>query len=443
MAATNPKTTTMTATSPKTATMTTTSPKTTTMTTTSPKTTTMTATSPKTTTMTETSPKITTKTATSPKTTTMTENSPKTTTMTATSRSKTTTMYTLEKSDLTITEEVTATIQHTRCEQIGESCTTTRALGMESHNITDRRIVVSSRGTYRIAYSGGVNKQHDSAQRARLDHFLYWVPRNDDPSPWVQVYVGLGKIVSGIIIQGFKQHWTRHDFIKVQVNGHNFENINASLESAWTDDPEAHSTLMFGSPVVTSVIRLQPRDCLEITKDLTIGNQIQTQISDCALKMEILGCENTQACSCLKPLGMENGGIKESQIFVSTNANYRNNSRLHHSSHWFAYLSPSPWIQINFNKRVNIFGIIMQGNRVANGSSSWVKHCTIEVDNASPMAIQPQGYAANFDWYTPVTIIFEEPLESGYIKVIPNDCHNGLCRVRMEILGPCHNNSSP
>ncbi|XP_072051472.1 uncharacterized protein [Amphiura filiformis] len=428
--ATSPRTTTMTTTSPTTTTMTATSPTTTTKTTTSPKTVTVTATTPKTTTMTATSPKTTTTAATSPETTTkttiLTATSSKASTMKETSPS-TTTKTVVETSDTPITEKVTVTQQQSSCTS-GQivACTTPHALGMYTHNITDRRIVVSSRGTYTIAYSSGANEQYDSAQRARIDHLLYWAPRNDDPNPWVQVYVGLGKMVSGIIIQGFKQHWTRPDFIKVQVNGRNFESVNASPESAWIYDPESHTTLMFEDPVITSVIRIQPQDCLPITKNLANGNQIH--ISDCALRMEILGCKNTQDCGCVKPLGMESHQIHEPQIFVSSNDSKKNYARLHNGQFWPA--SPSNWIKVILNQKFNISGIVIQGS-----GDHWVERCIIEADSSAMFG--SQEFEANFDGYAPVSIIFEEPVETRNIRVKPTVCYNGYCKLRMEILGPC------
>ncbi|XP_072050030.1 lactadherin-like [Amphiura filiformis] len=423
---TSSKTTNNTAASPKTTTNTVTSPKTTTMTATIRKTTINTAISSKTTTNTTTSPKTATMTATSPRTTTKTATSHNTITMTTTSP-KTNNMTTVETSDSAITEKVTVT-QHTRCSsgQIA-GCTTPHALGMESHDIKDRRIAVSSRGTYKIINSNtNTIEQKHSAQRVRLDHGRYWVPDSSDTNPWVQVYVGFGKRVSGIIIQGFKQHWIHHDFIKVQINGRNFESVNSSLESAWIDDPESHTTLMFERPVITSVIRVQPQDCMEITKDLANGNQIT--ISDCALRMEILGCENTQECGCVKPLGMESQQIYEGQIFVSYNIASKNFARLHNGSYWDA--PPSNSIGVTWNQKVNISGIIIQGS-----GDQWVERCIIEADS-SPM-FGSQEFEANFDGDAPVSIIFEEPVETSYIIVTPTVCPGNYCKLRMEILGPC------
>ncbi|XP_072051470.1 lactadherin-like [Amphiura filiformis] len=322
-------------------------------------------------------------------------------------------MTAVETSDSRITERVTVTQQQHTCisEQIG-GCA--HALGMENLDIPQKRIVISSRGTYNIINSNtNTTELKKSAQFVRLNHNKYWVPDSDDPSPWVQVYLGLGKIVSGIIIQGLKQLWTRHDFIKVQA-------------TACTDDPELHMTLMFEKPVNTSVIRVQPQDCLEITKNVTTG--IQITISDCAMKMEILGCENTQEIGCVKPLGMESHEIDDAQISVSSNVGKKNYARLYDVKFWSASL-PS-WIKVNLNHKVNISGIIIQGS-----GNQWVERCIIEADTSAMSG--SQEFEANFDGYTPVSIIFEEPVETSYIKVTPTVCHGGYCKLRMEILRPC------
>ncbi|XP_072051473.1 lactadherin-like [Amphiura filiformis] len=310
-------------------------------------------------------------------------------------------------------------------------------LGMKNRDIPATRIKVSSRGEYYIINSNdNTSTHHKGGSHARLDRFHYWVPDNDDINPWVQVYVGLGKIVSGIIIQGFKQHWTRHDFIKVQVNGSIFESINANLESTWTHDhPASHATLMFEKPVVTSVVRVEPNDCSETTRKLTNGNQIV--ILDCALRMELLGCGNIPEHGCVKPLGMETGDIQGTQIRVSYNHHQSNESRLNYRGYWGGS-SPNinRWIMVYFGYVVNISGIVIQGYEVY-----WVELFVIEEMN-NP-TIGTQEYAANFDGYTPVTVLFEKLVHTTYIKVTPTACHNGYCGVRMEILGICDDNSNP
>ncbi|XP_072016709.1 neuropilin-1-like [Amphiura filiformis] len=319
-------------------------------------------------------------------------------------------------------------------------CSTSVALGMQDGRISNRRIVASSSvQTQDIRDVFNETETYDlSPYNARLGYGGCWIPSITDTNKWIQVYVGLGKILTGITSQGFESYYVKTCYIEVQKNDNRWKKHKNGGSRVFVANTDATSNaiLMFDTPILTSVLRIQPIECTKYSL-----------VDVCALRMEILGCKTTPKSGpngdCVRRLGMESHKINQTQITISEEnspENYKNYVRLNNQNGcWIRPLTDSPWMTVSFRDKVNISGIIIQGCRRPDGYGARVKRFKIQLGNPTNPDWESREYDDITHTITPVTIIFDNPVETNQIKVIPTKCNhdNEGCAVRMEILGPC------
>ncbi|MBN3316890.1 EDIL3 protein, partial [Atractosteus spatula] len=156
---------------------------------------------------------------------------------------------------------------------------------------------------------------------------------------------------------------------------------------------------------------------------------------------------------CISMLGMEGGGIAESQIMASS-VHYGflglqrwgpELSRLNNKGLVNAWTSAThdknPWIQVNLERKMRLTGIITQGaSRM--GTAEYIKSFKVaySYDGKAFTVYKGEGqrkdkvFIGNTDNDTTKTNLFDPPIVAQYIRVIPVVCRQA-CTLRMEFVG--------
>ncbi|XP_038132051.1 milk fat globule EGF and factor V/VIII domain containing b isoform X3 [Cyprinodon tularosa] len=201
------------------------------------------------------------------------------------------------------------------------------------------------------------------------------------------------------------------------------------------------------------------------------GVHCQTNVNDCAAQP----CENGGTCRdlegdfkchcpspyvgkqcqqrCISLLGMEGGGIAESQIRASS-VRYTvlglqrwgpELARLHNKGLVNAWSSAAhdknPWIEINVKRKMRFTGIVTQGaSRI--GTAEFIKAFKVasSVDGKTYTMYRTEGqsrdqlFVGNVDNDGTKTNLFDPPIIAQYIRIIPVLCRRA-CTLRMELVG--------
>ncbi|XP_029697514.1 milk fat globule EGF and factor V/VIII domain containing b [Takifugu rubripes] len=156
---------------------------------------------------------------------------------------------------------------------------------------------------------------------------------------------------------------------------------------------------------------------------------------------------------CISLLGLEGGGIAESQILASS-VRYTvmglqrwgpELARLHHKglvNAWSAAThDKNPWIQVNMQRKMRLTGIVTQGaSRI--GSAEYIKVFKVAsgLDGRTFTMYRTEGetrdhvFVGNVDNEGTKTNLFDPPLIAQFIRVIPVVCRKA-CTLRMELVG--------
>uniref|UniRef100_A0A1A8I2G2 Milk fat globule-EGF factor 8 protein n=1 Tax=Nothobranchius kuhntae TaxID=321403 RepID=A0A1A8I2G2_NOTKU len=197
----------------------------------------------------------------------------------------------------------------------------------------------------------------------------------------------------------------------------------------------------------------------------------QKDVNDCAVQP----CENGGTCRdldgdflchcpspyvgkhcqlrCISLLGMDGGGIAESQITASS-VRYTllglqrwgpelarlNNKGLVNA--WSAAAhDKNPWIEINMRGKMRLTGIITQGaSRIGTAEFIKVFKVASSLDGKTYTMYRKEGdrkdqiFMANVDNESTKTNTFDPPIIAQYIRIIPVVCRKA-CTLRMELVG--------
>ncbi|KAF1386499.1 hypothetical protein PFLUV_G00095480 [Perca fluviatilis] len=156
---------------------------------------------------------------------------------------------------------------------------------------------------------------------------------------------------------------------------------------------------------------------------------------------------------CISLLGMEGGGIAESQISASS-VRYSllglqrwgpELARLHNKglvNAWSAAAhDKNPWIEINMQRKMRITGIVMQGaSRI--GTAEFIKAFKVasSLDGKTYTMYRTDGqrkdnvFVGNVDNDSTKTNLFDPPIIAQYIRIVPVVCRKA-CTMRMELVG--------
>ncbi|XP_072117389.1 neuropilin-2-like isoform X2 [Mobula birostris] len=229
-------------------------------------------------------------------------------------------------------------------------------LGMESGQISNMQITASS------TYSLG----NWEASQGRLNHQINgWTPNEDTTREWIQVDLGILKILTGVATQGAisvdtsKTYFVSSYKLEVSSNGEDWmtyrQGKNHKLFAANTDGNEVVLNTLT-PPVVARFVRLRP----------------QLWTNGISMRFEVYGCQITNA-PCSDMLGMVSGLIPDSQITASSTRDYHwspGSARLVASRSGWYPRQPHPlpgteWIQVALPSPKTVTAIIIQGARGA------------------------------------------------------------------------------
>ncbi|XP_071795900.1 uncharacterized protein [Asterias amurensis] len=187
---------------------------------------------------------------------------------------------------------------------------------------------------------------------------------------------------------------------------------------------------------------------LDLTnEDNVTGHLLKTQFHvgpvDYTMFLEHSEVQPTVGRYCGHKLGMEDGSITDARITASSQwGSYwqPSNARLNLKRYWFP-ASGQPvgsWLQIDMGiNPVHIEGVITQGRPDGN---YWVTQYQVQysIDGTAWLyvngASSPQTFIGNTDRNTPVTNIFQQPIQARYIRIRPT-AWIGLPVLRIELLG--------
>ncbi|XP_017313929.1 milk fat globule EGF and factor V/VIII domain containing a isoform X2 [Ictalurus punctatus] len=187
----------------------------------------------------------------------------------------------------------------------------------------------------------------------------------------------------------------------------------------------------------------------EVIANSRRGDVFNGYVCKCQSGFEGVNCQ----ISCISLLGMEEGGIVESQISASS-VHFGilglqrwgpELARLNNQGFVNAWSSDpndkNPWLEIDLQKKMRLTGIITQGaSRM--GTSEFIKSFKVasSFDGKMYMMYRTSGqrkdkvFIGNTDNDSTKTNLFDPPIVAQYIRIIPVVCRTA-CTLRLELVG--------
>ncbi|KAL4635803.1 neuropilin-2-like isoform X1 [Arapaima gigas] len=322
--------------------------------------------------------------------------------------------------------------------EISDTFHCSNAFGMESRKISDDQITASS--TF--------NEELWSPRQARLNNDDNgWTPNEDSNKEYIQVDLSFLKVLTGIATQGAISKETQKSYyvttfkLEVSTNGEDWmiyrHGKNHKIFHANTDPSEVVLNRI-AQPILARFVRIRP----------------QSWKNGIALRFELYGCQITDA-PCSEMQGMLSGLLPESQISASSARDIHwspGAARLVASrSGWFPGptqpLAGEEWLQVDLGVPKAVRGVITQGARSGEGSTSAenrafvrkyrVSHSmngkdwTFIMDSKTSL---PKVFEGNAHYDTPEVRRFDE-IPAQFIRIYPERWSPAGIGMRMEVLG--------
>uniref|UniRef100_A0A674DLI8 Neuropilin n=1 Tax=Salmo trutta TaxID=8032 RepID=A0A674DLI8_SALTR len=310
--------------------------------------------------------------------------------------------------------------------------------GLESGTISDDQISASS-----SFYDG-----RWSPRQARLNNIdNAWTPSEDSTKEYIQVDLHFLKVLTGIATQGAVSKETQKSYyvttfkLEVSTNGEDWMTYrygkNHKIFHANTDPSEVVLNRV-PQPVLARFVRIRP----------------QSWKSGIALRFELYGCQIIDA-PCSEMQGLLSGLLPDAQISASSARDMLwspGNARLVAShSGWFPGpaqpLAGEEWLQVDLGVPKMVRGIITQGARGGEGTSSTDNRAFVRkyrvahgldgknweyvMDSKTSL---PKIFEGNTHYDTPELRRFEETL-AQFIRIYPERWSPAGIGMRVEILG--------
>lgn len=314
-------------------------------------------------------------------------------------------------------------------------------LGMESGQISNMQIKASS------SYMSG----NWEASQGRLNHNINgWTPAEDTTKEWIQVDLGILKILTGIATQGAisvdtsKTYYVSSYKLDVSSNGEDWmtyrQGKNHKLFAANTDGNEVVLNTLT-PPVVARFVRIRP----------------QVWTNGISLRFEVYGCQMTNA-PCSDMLGMMSGFIPDSMITSSSTRDYHwssGSARLVASrSGWYPRqphpVSGTEWIQLALLTPKTVSAVIIQGARGASSvgggmggdNKAFVRKfkLTYSMNGVNWTFVKESGgqrhkmFEGNINYDTPEIRRFD-PVPARFVRVYPERWSPAGIGMRFELQG--------
>ncbi|XP_046389468.1 hemocytin isoform X2 [Ischnura elegans] len=307
--------------------------------------------------------------------------------------------------------------------------------------------------------SSSKNLKHGphSARMTTADHEsgLGWIARHQNQNQYLQVDLGKVEPVYGVQVQGTTgppPMFVSSFFLLFSDDG---------LKFSYATDADGKPKLFrgpFDENSVAKVTFARPFEARYLRfNPATWKNGI-------SLVVEIFGCGDEVTTTeipttpivevmCKDEMGLENGLMSDGQIEASS---VRDNSDIFspknvrpntptdygHGGAWIPSTnSLHEWIQFDFLEPRNLTGIITKGQ---NHGNSWVE--SYKVMHSSDRrdwnpVIERDGsikiFPGNFDANTPHENLFDRPIQTRFLKIMPQSWHNAIA-LRAEVLGCFH-----
>uniref|UniRef100_A0A3Q2C895 Neuropilin 2b n=1 Tax=Cyprinodon variegatus TaxID=28743 RepID=A0A3Q2C895_CYPVA len=322
--------------------------------------------------------------------------------------------------------------------EVSETFHCSNALGMESGKITDEQIMASS------SFQDG----NWLPRQARLNFKENgWTPAEDNNREYIQVDLHTLKVLTGIATQGAISKETKNVYyvttfkLEVSTNGEDWmvyrHGKNHKVFHANTDPTEVVLNRI-PQPVLTRFVRIRP----------------QSWKNGISLRFELYGCQITDA-PCSELQGMLSGLLPDSQISASSMRDIHGSmgaARLVASrSGWFPNptqpIAGEEWLQVDLGVPKTVRGIITQGARGLEGSTSSDSRAfvrkyklahSLNGKDWSYIIDSKTGFAKIFEgnshYDTPEVRRFDE-IVAQHIRVFPERWSPAGIGMRMEVLG--------
>ncbi|XP_076018121.1 neuropilin-2b, partial [Genypterus blacodes] len=322
--------------------------------------------------------------------------------------------------------------------QVSEIFHCSYAFGLQSGKITDDQITASS------SFEDG----HWQPRQARLHHNANsWTPNEDSTREFIQVDLHVLKVLTGIATQGAISKETQKSYyvttfkLEVSTNGEDWMVYRYGKNHKVFQgnfDPNEVVLNRIQQPVLARFVRIRPQEWK----------------GGIALRFELYGCQITDA-PCSELQGMLSGLLPDSQISASSMRDIHGSmgaARLVASrSGWFPNptqpIAGEEWLQVDLGMPKTVRGIITQGARGLEGSTSAEnrafvrkyklahslagKDWTFITDIKTGLA---KIFEGNGHYDTPEVRRFDE-IVAQYIRVFPERWSPAGIGMRMEVLG--------
>uniref|UniRef100_A0A1A7YRA0 Neuropilin n=2 Tax=Iconisemion striatum TaxID=60296 RepID=A0A1A7YRA0_9TELE len=322
--------------------------------------------------------------------------------------------------------------------EVADSFHCNLAFGMESGKISDDQITAST-----TFYD---NRWLPRQARLNNDDNA-WTPSEDSNKEYIQVDLHFLKVLNGIATQGAVSKETQKSYyvttfkLEVSTNGEDWmiyrHGKNHKVFHANADATEVVLNRI-PQPVLTRFVRIRP----------------QTWKTGIALRFELYGCQITDA-PCSELQGMLSGLLPDSQISASSMRDIHGSmgaARLVASkSGWYPNptqpIAGEEWLQVDLGVPKMVRGIITQGARGLEGSSSAENRAfvrkyklahSLNGKDWNYIMDSKTGFAKIFEgnshYDTPEVRRFDE-IVTQHIRVFPERWSPAGIGMRMEILG--------
>eukprot|EP00057_Strongylocentrotus_purpuratus_P026645 XP_011681119.1 PREDICTED: lactadherin-like [Strongylocentrotus purpuratus] len=334
-------------------------------------------------------------------------------------------------------------------------CSTSRGspVGLESGKVPDSAITVSSElGPY------------FSKQKARLNSPSAWIPEDEDEDPWLQIKFNSTFVITAIMTQGweFNRHWVTSYTVSSSMDGAYwtyYQDINTNTVKVYTGNYDHNSYVVhtMSTPVECRFFRIYPKTAHK--KYQPPGPPppllaLRLELTGYGPLNDLVAAMNQEEVTCSRPIrgegmGVEDGRIPDSSLTSSSRYNNpytASDGRLNGGvtsdikAAWVARNDDKDkWVKIDLGKTSTVTGVIIQGRYKL---PQWVTSVKVSysLDNLTwTYALEPQCgeqkvYAANYNEYTPETILFPRPITARYVRIHPLTWHWHQA-MRYEVLG--------
>ncbi|PFX33163.1 Neuropilin-2 [Stylophora pistillata] len=305
-------------------------------------------------------------------------------------------------------------------------------LGMESGNIADSKIIVSS-----------ILDDNSPPSQARLNYKVDggfgggWSAHTNNASQFLQVDLGTYTRVTRVATQGRNGYdqWVTKYKVEYGEDGQSFrvyKPSNLSVAKVFTGNQNSDAVVYnsLTPPITTRFIRLIPVEW---------HNHI-------SMRIEVYGCPG-----CAAALGMENKEIPDANINVSSQLDADHSAkeaRLNSKGGWSALNNNfNQWLQVNIGYNSQVTGVATQG---MTGNDQWVSRYRIQYSSDgvtfefynSTEDSSAKVFYGNKNGDTVVYNMLRPPITARYIRLIPVEWHNHIS-MRVEIYGCSVVNDSP